>query len=504
MSIESSTPISLLNQNVRQEVLRYESRPQPEIAEVTQAPIELNLKISSSTPAIVQKLEQVQPIEPFYYYDSRLSSTEVPEIEVAQEKEQVPQVYRQEFTSYDSRYSTSGRQNLKIKSQPSVTIIEQEQPVGRITKEEEYTLDTSTEKQYVQIETSEPSSTYLPIRKRIRVTKPSRKYLPTSPSTTYLPSTTPATVSNEYLPIASSEASAEGGISVEDYQNFELVRKKNRPVKVVKIVRPRVKTVVVKKNDFNPFLSAKLGAQCTCTSNTLELRKEPLRIEVTDDEEDDIDDGILVEKNDGETIVVENYESGKDIVTPEPEVYIKSSTVEIPSSTYRLKKVNRGRSRAQNVVIENISRKKSRVNIEASDVNIVTSRVRVKTPRIDIVADDNAEVNIETGSSRAKLVEVESGENIAITSKNFDRYGPGGLRSVSETLQGVDCQRAGLFRHPTQCNKFYSCRWDCKKNKFTLHMFNCPVHLTFDNNLGACNWPSQGPACLENTLLPSE
>lgn len=87
----------------------------------------------------------------------------------------------------------------------------------------------------------------------------------------------------------------------------------------------------------------------------------------------------------------------------------------------------------------------------------------------------------------------------------FDRYGPGGLRSRDETLQGVvDCQRAGLFRHPKECNKFYACRWDCDKKRFTLHVFNCPVHLTFDASLGACNWPSQGPACLENTLLPSE
>ncbi|KAL1494105.1 hypothetical protein ABEB36_009756 [Hypothenemus hampei] len=69
---------------------------------------------------------------------------------------------------------------------------------------------------------------------------------------------------------------------------------------------------------------------------------------------------------------------------------------------------------------------------------------------------------------------------------------------------GLECQRAGLFRHPTQCNKFYSCRWDCTKNKFTLHVFNCPVHLTFDNSLGACNWPSQGPACVENTLITSD
>ncbi|CAH1969306.1 unnamed protein product [Acanthoscelides obtectus] len=75
---------------------------------------------------------------------------------------------------------------------------------------------------------------------------------------------------------------------------------------------------------------------------------------------------------------------------------------------------------------------------------------------------------------------------------------------LSRSRDSIECNRAGLFRHPNQCNKFYSCRWDCTKNKYTVHTFNCPIHLTFDSSLGACNWPSQGPACMENTLLPSE
>lgn len=487
VSFQSSTPNVILNQNVRQEVLSY-NRQNSEYATVTEAPEKLKIEISTQAPVIVQKLEQEQPS---FYYDNRVLSTVSPTVQVVQQKE--------EITGYGSRYSTV-RPAIRIKSRPSVTIVKQEEPLKQIVVEQD-----KEDVQYREIETKEPSSTYLPIRKRIRVTKPSRKYLPTSTNPTVkYSSTTPLSISNEYLPVATSETVAEGGISVENYQNFELVRKKGRPVKVVKIVRPRVKTIVVKKNDFNPFLSAKLGAQCTCTSNTLELRKEPLRIEVSDEDYDDeVDGSILVDKKDGEAFVIENYESEKiDSSTAEPEIYIKSTTVGVPSSTFRLKKVNRSRSRAQNVVVEDVSsRRKSKVNIEASDVNINTSRLRIKTKKIDIVSDEEAEVNIESARSNSRL---ESVENVEISSKNFDRYGPGGLRSATETLQGIDCQRAGLFRHPTQCNKFYSCRWDCKKNKFTLHMFNCPVHLTFDNNLGACNWPSQGPACLENTLLPSE
>jgi hypothetical protein len=86
--------------------------------------------------------------------------------------------------------------------------------------------------------------------------------------------------------------------------------------------------------------------------------------------------------------------------------------------------------------------------------------------------------------------------------RSFDRYGPGGWRGLDETLQGsVDCQRAGLFRHPKYCNKFYACHWDEWKGRYTLHVFNCPVHLAYDSSLGACNWPSKGPACSDDTLL---
>jgi hypothetical protein len=84
----------------------------------------------------------------------------------------------------------------------------------------------------------------------------------------------------------------------------------------------------------------------------------------------------------------------------------------------------------------------------------------------------------------------------------FDRYGPGGWRGLDETLQGsIDCQRAGLFRHPKYCNKFYACYWDEWKGRYTLHVFNCPVHLAYDSNLGACNWPSKGPGCSDDNLL---
>lgn len=63
------------------------------------------------------------------------------------------------------------------------------------------------------------------------------------------------------------------------------------------------------------------------------------------------------------------------------------------------------------------------------------------------------------------------------------------------------CTRPGLFRDPKQCNKFYSCNWDKWTQKYELSEFKCPIHLAFDENLSACNWPSKGPACSHDTLI---
>ncbi|KAJ4443027.1 hypothetical protein ANN_04677 [Periplaneta americana] len=123
----------------------------------------------------------------------------------------------------------------------------------------------------------------------------------------------------------------------------------------------------------------------------------------------------------------------------------------------------------------------------ASDTRSRTRPVTVSTPievtGVPVGLDASARAGIGAGRS-------------------FDRYGPGGWRGLDETLQGsVDCQRAGLFRHPKYCNKFYACHWDQWKGRYTLHVFNCPVHLAYDSSMGACNWPSKGPACVDDNLL---
>lgn len=75
------------------------------------------------------------------------------------------------------------------------------------------------------------------------------------------------------------------------------------------------------------------------------------------------------------------------------------------------------------------------------------------------------------------------------------------LGQVKKPSDKKSCTRPGLFRDPRQCNKFYSCNWDKWTQKYELSDFKCPIHLAFDENLSACNWPSKGPACSHDTLI---
>ncbi len=60
---------------------------------------------------------------------------------------------------------------------------------------------------------------------------------------------------------------------------------------------------------------------------------------------------------------------------------------------------------------------------------------------------------------------------------DWNKFGPGGYRQFNETIGPEVCDRPGLFRHPTDCDKFYECYWDKWVEKFTLHVFPCPVVL---------------------------
>jgi len=80
----------------------------------------------------------------------------------------------------------------------------------------------------------------------------------------------------------------------------------------------------------------------------------------------------------------------------------------------------------------------------------------------------------------------------------WEKFGPGGFRTFNETLGPEVCERPGLFRHPTDCHQFYECYWDKWIEKFTLHIFPCPVAMAvrqYDESISACNWPFLGPSC---------
>ncbi|RXG54074.1 hypothetical protein Avbf_13240, partial [Armadillidium vulgare] len=79
----------------------------------------------------------------------------------------------------------------------------------------------------------------------------------------------------------------------------------------------------------------------------------------------------------------------------------------------------------------------------------------------------------------------------------LQRFGPGGFRNFEDDLGPEVCERAGLFRHPKSCNQFYECYWDRWLQKFTLHIFNCPVTIVYDSSITGCNWPFNGPPCTE-------
>ena len=45
-----------------------------------------------------------------------------------------------------------------------------------------------------------------------------------------------------------------------------------------------------------------------------------------------------------------------------------------------------------------------------------------------------------------------------------------------------------------ECDKFYECYYDKWINRYTLHVFPCPVVLGYDTDITACNYPFAGPS----------
>ncbi|XP_059048613.1 mucin-2-like [Achroia grisella] len=282
----------------------------------------------------------------------------------------------------------------------------------------------------------------------------------------------------------------------------------NQEISEVPIRKTKPKVAVVTKiNDFNPLLVRKLGAVCSCQSPVLILKGKRPNVQVQPDvidynnDYDDSDRGDISDNQWGQRSG--NLQLSINSATPSPIISSTINPIIVPDDSYYQD------YQEPNNYVAAVTPKINELyseNFDSSTPIVVSStektvRIRPRVKAVTIAPTYKTVLLNQEAASNAEVKEAESADSI-INSQSFDRYGPGGWRSRDETLQGtVDCQRAGLFRHPKQCNKFYACRWDCTKQRFTLHVFNCPVQLTFDPNMGACNWPSQGPACQGDTLL---
>lgn len=209
--------------------------------------------------------------------------------------------------------------------------------------------------------------------------------------------------------------------------------------------------VIIKWSDLHPLLLGKLGAECTCKADPFANLRGPVK--------------KLIDSSKGK-VDLANYDSS--------EIY-----------------VDFGSSEGHDYMnYDNLPEQPYKISAPKTDgsTNLPSSSYLPATD-IELSAKNN---EFRSDYRMGKKLEYAEEEE---EKEEYDD-------DPDQIINGVtDCARPGLFRHPGLCNKFYACHWDQWKKKFTLHIFNCPIHLTFDSNAGACNWPSKGPACQANNLL---
>ncbi|KAG5348188.1 CHI10 chitinase, partial [Acromyrmex charruanus] len=212
--------------------------------------------------------------------------------------------------------------------------------------------------------------------------------------------------------------------------------------------------VIVKWSDLHPLLLGKLGAECTCKADPFANLRGPGKKQI--------------DSSKGK-VNLANYDSSEiyvDLGYSEEDDYSTNYNA-FPAQPFKI----------------------SPQETTTVSINVPSSSY---LPTID--ARTSAR-NYESHSGYRMGKKLEYEEKNEEEKEEYDD-------DPDQIINGVtDCARPGLFRHPGLCNKFYACHWDQWKKKFTLHIFNCPVHLTFDSNESACNWPSKGPACQANNLL---
>jgi len=233
--------------------------------------------------------------------------------------------------------------------------------------------------------------------------------------------------------------------------------------------------VIVKWSDLHPLLLGKLGAECTCKADPFGTLRGPVR--------------KLIDSSRGK-VDLTNYDESDIYVELENDKSYEEGdyTGSYDDSSQPCKISSHGKTKTP-VLVTYLP-----VSSSASTRDFVPSVTSAKSD--DLRESSRFQVGFRTGK---KL------ENVNPSPNSFSSYEEEGEEEKEDPDQIIDgatnCARPGLFRHPGLCNKFYACYWDQWKKKFTLHIFNCPIHLTFDSSASACNWPSKGPACQADNLL---
>ncbi|XP_050592027.1 mucin-19-like isoform X9 [Bombus affinis] len=267
--------------------------------------------------------------------------------------------------------------------------------------------------------------------------------------------------------------------------------------------------VIVKWSDLHPLLLGKLGAECTCRGDPFANLRGPGsklinsskgKVDLSNYDESEIYVDLEKEGSyEDQDYQVTNYELSskqpvkiynelsKALGATSIQVQEKPSSTYLPSVTPSVGAGSRTSGLSGHGLTANFRSGKSLSNAGSPINSIGGGKGLASTVDHSVIGPIDGSINSPTDDS------VDS---------PIDRSGEYEDSVSEEIIDGAtNCARPGLFRHPNFCNKFYACHWDEWKKKFTLHTFNCPVHLTFDNGAGACNWPSMGPACQDNNLL---
>lgn len=268
--------------------------------------------------------------------------------------------------------------------------------------------------------------------------------------------------------------------------------------------------VIVKFSDLHPLLLGKLGAECTCKADPfasfrsgkpLPIESSRGRVDLSNYDESEVYVDLESSKENGDyddgeyrTPAIADYDSSTPSSKNAPIKSQRPSSTYLPGSPSTYLPPVSPTQKSSYSARSSAALKSPRGSVRAS---MPISEPSVKA----FFTSDQKQGGFRAGKSLGAS-ETSSRNALASKGATFDHSGPGALRGSDDTLEGANnCARPGLFRHPNYCNKFYVCHWDEWKKKFTLHVFNCPVHLTFDSEASACNWPSKGPACQDDNLL---